>query len=164
MKSLRDNAIQKAAEDTAVALIGNIRDEWQRREQSFKARLETIKREREAAEAEYQSMEDISKQHFDCLVSVFTMDRIRPVWEAHGELMPCSIRALMNELRLPVQSLPSPSPSSVDNGARRLSSGPVISGDAVEREIVLSVPDSETSRGESPSVQNLPISYIWFVN
>lgn len=151
--SFQDNAIQKATEDTTVAFTGNIRAEWRRREQSLKARLETIKREREAAEAEYQSMEDISKQHFDCLVSTFTIDRVRPVWEAQGELMPCSIRVLMGELRGPVQSLPSPSLSSVGNGARRLSSGPAASEDTMEREIVLSVRDSETSTGGSPSTK-----------
>lgn len=160
--SFQDNAIQKATEDTTVAFTGNIRAEWRRREQSLKARLETIKREREAAEAEYQSMEDISKQHFDCLVSTFTIDRVRPVWEAQGELMPCSIRVLMGELRGPVQSLPSPSLSSVGNGARRLSSGPAASEDTMEREIVTSVRDSETSTGGSPSVQTPPISLHLF--
>jgi hypothetical protein len=146
-----DTHFQTGIDVTIVASLNDVRDEWRQRERSVKARLETIRREREAAEAEIRSMEDSTKHVFDYLVGIFPVDRVRPTWEAQGELVPPSIRGLLGELRGPSQPLPSP--TLPDNDTRQQSSRAPASDDTMEEVVTVSVETSETSRESSPSVR-----------
>lgn len=151
--SFRDTAVQKAVEIATITFIDNIRNEWRRREQSFRGRLETIRRELEAAETEFQSMEDTTKQDFDYLVSNFPVDRVRPVWEAQGELVPPSIRGLLGELRGSSHLLLSHALFPDDHGTHQQLSEPPVSDKVTQYEMTLPAQASETSRESSSSVQ-----------
>ncbi|OIW24548.1 hypothetical protein CONLIGDRAFT_685516 [Coniochaeta ligniaria NRRL 30616] len=144
-----DAGFWETIENYLVTSTHDIRNEWLRQEQSIKASLETIRREREAAEANIRAIEERTTETFDYFLSNLPEQRFRPLWEAQGELMPPSIRGLLDELRGACQSQPSHALFPAGNSTHQQSSGPSLAGDAVEREVTVSVHASQTSRKDS---------------
>jgi len=146
-RSLLDPVLQS----TIAAGEKSIKAAWLSQEESLKNRLQALRRLREAAETEVLAvketvkiLEDRTQRTLRLLVTDFEVEEPVPSWSFKDDLVPPTIRYLLEELRGVSRPLPSPAPSSSHSGHSQQPNRQQEVGQAVADEVTVSVRASES--------------------